>query len=215
MTKGNLDLVPEYFIRKQSQVNSERFVTEELKELEIKILGAQDKIYDLEYNLFMEVIENLKVYISEIQEVSSCVAIIDCITSLSIVAQEKNYCKPILNSESKIELIESRHPVVEAFSQIDFITNDCYLDNNNRTMIITGPNMAGKSTYLRQIALIALMAQVGSFVPAKYANVCVVDRVFSRIGAYDDLVNHQSTFMVEMNETANILNNATEKVWSY
>ena len=211
VTKSNLDSIPEYFIRKQSQLNSERFVTEELKELEIKILGAQDRIYEIEFNLFIEILEKIKKYIKEVQDVSNAIAVIDCIGSFSIIAQEKNYCKPVLNSDSRIELCESRHPVVEAFSNVDFISNDCYLDNNNRTMIITGPNMAGKSTYLRQIALISLMAQMGSFVPAKYANLCVVDRVFSRIGAYDDLVNHQSTFMVEMNETANILNNATSK----
>lgn len=211
ITKSNLNLVPNYFIRKQSQLNSERFVTEELKELEIKILGAQERIYELEYNLFLEILEKLKKYIEDVQEVSNSISILDCLSSFSIVAQEKNYCKPKLNSESKIELRESRHPVIEAFSQIDFINNDCFLDDKNRTMIITGPNMAGKSTYLRQVALISLMAQIGSFVPAKYANLCVLDRVFSRIGAYDDLVNHQSTFMVEMNETANILNNATEK----
>ncbi len=211
VTKSNLHLVPDDFIRKQSQVNSERFVTEELKELEVKILGAQEKIYEIEYNLFMELLEKLKKYVIEIQDVSRCISVLDCIISFATVSQERNYCKPNINSESKIELKESRHPVIEVFSDVDFISNNCILDTESRTMIITGPNMAGKSTYLRQIALSCLMAQMGCFVPALSANLCVLDRVFSRIGAHDDLVNHQSTFMVEMNETANILNNATSK----
>ena len=211
VTKNNLHLVPEDFIRKQSQVNSERFVTEELKELEVKILGAQEKIYELEYNLFMEIMDDLKEFVVEIQDVSRCIAVIDCLVSFAVVSQEKNYCKPVMNSGYDLKLIGSRHPVIEAFGDVDFINNDCTLNSDNKSMIITGPNMAGKSTYLRQVALCCLMAQMGCFVPASSAELCVVDRVFSRIGAYDDLVNHQSTFMVEMNETANILNNATEK----
>ncbi|MDD4563725.1 MAG: DNA mismatch repair protein MutS [Candidatus Nanoarchaeia archaeon] len=210
ITKSNLNLVPEDFIRKQSQVNSERFVTEELKELELKILSAQDKIYELEYNLYMEVLDSLRDYIHEVQYVANSISIIDVLSSFSIVSQEKNYSKPKINNEHIIELKESRHPVIESLGDVDFITNDCNLDSKNRTMIITGPNMAGKSTYLRQIALSILMAQMGCFVPASVANICIVDRVFSRIGAYDDLVNKQSTFMVEMNETANILNNASK-----
>ncbi len=210
VTKSNLHLVPEHFIRKQSQLNSERFVTEELKSLESKILGAQERIYELELELFLDVIAQLNEYTTDIQKSANNIATIDCITSFSQISQEKNYTKPIFNTEGIFNLINSRHPVIEAFSNVDFIPNNCNLSNNKRTMIITGPNMAGKSTYLRQVALITLMAQVGCFVPADYANLPITDRVFSRIGAYDDLVNSQSTFMVEMNETANILNNATK-----
>jgi len=209
ITKTNLHLVPEHYIRKQSQLNSERFITEELKELESKILGAQERIFVLELELFEEIITQLKDFTVDIQKTAKNLATIDCIISFSQVAQERGYTKPKFNNNETFDLIESRHPVIEAFSNIDFIANDCKLTQNKRTMIITGPNMAGKSTYLRQVALITLMAQIGSFVPAKYANLPIIDRVFSRIGAYDDLVNQQSTFMVEMNETANILNNAT------
>ena len=209
ITKSNLHLVPEHYIRKQSQLNSERFVTEELKSLESKILGAEERIYELELNLFLDILTKLNEYIIDIQKSADNISIIDCITSFSQVAQEKNYTKPIFNNEGILDIINSRHPVIEAFSDIDFIPNNCQLSNSERTMIITGPNMAGKSTYLRQIALITLMAQIGCFVPAHYANLPIIDRLFSRIGAYDDLVNHQSTFMVEMNETANILNNAS------
>lgn len=211
ITKANTHLVPEHYIRKQSQLNSERFITEELKELESKILGAQERIFSLELELFEEVVNQLKDYTIDIQKTAKNLSIIDCIVSFSQVAQEKNYTKPSFNEDQTFDLVESRHPVIEAFSNIDFIANDCKLSNSKRTMIITGPNMAGKSTYLRQVALITLMAQMGSFVPAKYANLPIIDRVFSRIGAYDDLVNQQSTFMVEMNETANILNNASQK----
>lgn len=211
ITKSNLHLVPEDYIRKQSQVNIERFVTEELKELELKILSAQERIYELEYNLYLEILDQLKDYIVEIQEVAESISKLDVLSSFSIVSQEREYCKPKINDKSEINLKESRHPVIETLNDVDFITNDCNINYENRTMIITGPNMAGKSTYLRQIALSILMAQMGCFVPAKKADICIIDRVFSRIGAYDDLVNKQSTFMVEMNETANILNNATKK----
>jgi len=211
ITKPNLHLVPEDYIRKQSQLNSERFITEELKELESKILGAQERIYELEYNLFIEILEKLSDSIVDIQKTAKNIAELDCIVSLAQVAQERGYTRPRFNEEGIYDLKKSRHPVIEAFSDVDFIPNDCALSNHERTMIITGPNMAGKSTYLRQTALISLLAQMGSFVPAEYANLPIIDRVFSRIGAYDDLVNQQSTFMVEMNETANILNNASSK----
>jgi DNA mismatch repair protein MutS len=211
VTKSNLSLVPPEYIRKQTQLNCERFVTEELKDLEEKIIGAQERIYELEFELFNGVLEKLSEYTTKIQECAKNLAVIDCIISLSQIAQEKSYTKPSFNDSNIIELSNSRHPVIEEFSEIDFISNDCKLTEKQRTMIITGPNMAGKSTFLRQVALISLLAQIGSFVPAKYANLIIVDRIFSRIGAYDDLVNKQSTFMVEMNETANILNNATDK----
>ena len=210
ITKKNIDSVPEYYIRKQSQINSERFVTEELKELEVKILGAQERIFEIEYNLFMEVLEKLREFVMEVQMTSEKLSVLDCLLSFSVVSNKNNYIKPLFNDEGIIELKDCRHPVVEMFGDIDFIPNNCSLSDKQRTMIITGPNMAGKSTYLRQVALCSLMAQVGCFVPASSARLCVVDRIFSRIGAYDDLVNKQSTFMVEMNETANILNNATE-----
>lgn len=210
VTKSNLHLVPGEYIRRQTQVNSERFITEELKEKESKILGAQERIYELEYELFINVLEDLKQFINDIQDISEKVSEIDTLLSFAGVAEKNNYCKPVLNSEGVLDIKEGRHPVVEALSGVDFINNSCYLDNDNRTMIITGPNMSGKSTYLRQVVIICLLAQMGSFVPAKSAKVPVIDRVFSRIGAYDDLVHGQSTFMVEMNETANILNNATK-----
>ncbi len=210
VTKANLHLVPKDYIRKQTQVNSERFITEELKEKESKILSAQERIFELEYELFMEVLKSLKKYTSEIQDTAGKIAKLDCLISFAQVAQNNNYCKPRFNDKKILNIQEGRHPVIEAFSDVDFISNSCYLKEDLRVMIITGPNMAGKSTFLRQVALICLMAQMGSFVPAQSAELPIIDRVFSRIGAYDDLVHSQSTFMVEMNETANILNNATE-----
>jgi DNA mismatch repair protein MutS len=210
VTKSNLSSVPVDYIRKQTQVNSERFITEDLKQMESKILGAQEKIYELEYELFFDILEKLKKDIPQIQETANKISQIDVLTSFGIVSLENNYCKPILNDSGELELIESRHPVIEKFSEVSFISNDCSLDYGNRTILLTGPNMAGKSTYLRQIALSILMAQIGCFVPATKAKIPLIDKIFSRIGAYDDLVNQQSTFMVEMNETANILNNATK-----
>lgn len=210
ITRSNLHLVPKDYIRKQTQVNCERFITEELKEKESKILGAEERIFEIEYNLFLEVLDQLKNYINDIQLSADKIGKLDCILSLSEVAQSNNYVKPEYNDNKILEIIDGRHPVIEAFSGLEFIPNSCILSENKRTMIITGPNMAGKSTYLRQIALICLMGQIGSFVPAKKVILPVIDRIFTRIGAYDDLVHSQSTFMVEMNETANILNNATE-----
>jgi DNA mismatch repair protein MutS len=211
ITKANLHLVPENYIRKQTQVNSERFVTEDLKEKEMKILGAQERIFELEYNLFMDILNHLKSYVNDIQLAAKKIAKLDCLVSFAQVAQFNNYCKPMLNNDNILNIEDGRHPVIEAFSDIDFVCNSCFLDNKKRMMIITGPNLAGKSTFLRQIALICLMAQMGSFIPAKSAKLPILDRIFSRIGAYDDLVHGQSTFMVEMSESANILNNATEK----
>ena len=210
VTKSYLNLVPDDYIRKQTQVNSERFVTEELKEKENKILGAQERIYELEFQIFSEIVSELKRYIVPIQDASKKIARLDVLVSFASTSEEYDYCEPILNDRGMFEIINARHPVIEAFSKINFIPNDCRMDDIQRTMIITGPNMAGKSTYLRQNALIVLMAQIGCFVPARSANMPVFDRIFSRIGAYDNLVREQSTFMVEMNEAANILNNATE-----
>lgn len=211
VTKTNLHLVPDYYIRKQSQVNSERFITEELKEKENKILGAQERIYELEFEIFNNIVTELKKFTKAIQKASQKIAKLDVLNSFGIISEENDYTMPKFSEESEFEIIEGRHPVIEVFSEIDFISNNCSLTNNERTMLITGPNMAGKSTYLRQNALIILMAQIGCFVPAESAKLPVFDRIFSRIGAYDNLVKEQSTFMVEMNESANILNNATEK----
>ncbi len=210
VSKSNLHLVPEEYIRKQTQVNAERYITEELKEMENKILGAEERNVQLEYELFMQVLEELKRFIAPIQDIAKKLATLDCIISHAHLAQARAYVKPEMNEDGVLELIDSRHPVVEALSSHPFIPNNCSLREDARMMIITGPNMAGKSTYMRQVALITLMAHIGCFVPAQSASVCVVDRIFTRIGAYDDLVSGQSTFMVEMNETANILHNATK-----
>ncbi|MDA3837000.1 MAG: DNA mismatch repair protein MutS [Nanoarchaeota archaeon] len=209
ITKSNLHLVPEDYVRKQSQVNSERFVTEELKEKENKILGAQERIHELEFEIFNNIVGELKKFTRDIQKVAKKISKLDVLASFAEISDEHNYVLPEFNYEGMFEVHEGRHPVIEVFSDIDFISNECNLSENERTMLITGPNMAGKSTYLRQNALIVLMAQIGCFVPASSAKLPVFDRIFSRIGAYDNLVREQSTFMVEMNESANILNNAT------
>ncbi len=210
VSKSNLHRVPENYIRKQTLVNAERFITPELKEKEALILNAQEKINDLEYDLFVKVCDEIKKNTTEIQKISQQIAMLDVLLSFSIVAKDNNYTRPIINNENKIELKDCRHAVVELIENI-FVPNDIIIDDKQRTLIITGPNMAGKSVFMRQIALIQLMTQLGSFVPAKHANMCLVDRIFTRVGAYDDLTHGQSTFMVEMNETANILNNATNK----
>jgi len=213
VTRANLSLVPEDYIRKQTLVNSERFVTPDLKEYEEKILGAQEKIQEKEYALFDQVRKKAASHTMEIQESARIIAILDCILNFAQVALENNYCRPIFTPEESIKIVDGRHPVVEKFL-IDeiFVPNDTCLDSKeSRLLIITGPNMAGKSTYMRQVALIALMAQIGSFVPAKEAALSLTDRIFARVGAADDLVGGQSTFMIEMNEVANILNNATSR----
>lgn len=210
VTKSNINLVPDHYIRKQTQANSERYITEELKEMESKILGAQERIVELEFNLFLEVIDKLKSEIESVQVVAKHLAQLDCILCFAQVAQKKGYTRPEL-TEDTLEIIDGRHPVIEAFSNVAFIPNDCTFNSQKSMMIITGPNMAGKSTFMRQVALIALMSHAGSFVPATSAKIPLIDKIFTRIGAYDDLVSGQSTFMVEMSEAANILNNATRK----
>ena len=187
--------------------------TDELKHLEDIILGAEDKLYSLEYDLFCEVRERIAAEVVRIQNTAKAVAMIDVYASLSVVATQNNFVRPKINEKGIIDIKNGRHPVVEKMISNDmFIANDTYLDNGmNRISIITGPNMAGKSTYMRQTALIVLMAQTGSFVPADSANICIVDRIFTRVGASDDLASGQSTFMVEMTEVANILRNATPK----
>ena len=211
VTNSFKDKVPPEWVRKQTLTNAERYTTDELKHLEDVILGAEDKLYSLEYDLFSEVRERIASQVVRIQGTAKAVAMIDAYASLSVVATQNNYVRPKINDKGVIDIKNGRHPVVEKMISNDmFIANDTYLDNNsNRVAIITGPNMAGKSTYMRQTALIVLMAQTGSFVPADSANICIVDRIFTRVGASDDLASGQSTFMVEMTEVANILRNAT------
>lgn len=212
VTNSFKDLVPDYFIRKQTLTNAERYTTDELKNLEDVILGAEDKLYSLEYELFCEVRDKIAAEVIRIQKTARTIAGTDVYVSLSDVATRSNYVKPSINEKGVIQVKGGRHPVVEKMMRDDlFVSNDTYLDNGrNRISIITGPNMAGKSTYMRQTALIVLMAQIGSFVPADEANIGICDRIFTRVGASDDLASGQSTFMVEMTEVANILRNATK-----
>lgn len=213
ITNAFKDQVPDNYIRKQTLTNAERYITQELKELEDLILGAEDKLYALEYELFCDVRDKVGTEVVRIQQTAKAVAAIDVLASLALVAQRNNYVRPKINNSGVIDIKNGRHPVVEQMIENDmFIANDTYLDNQKkRISIITGPNMAGKSTYMRQTALIVLMAQIGSFVPAEKANIGIVDRIFTRVGASDDLASGQSTFMVEMTEVANILRNATSK----
>ena len=207
------NMVPDDYVRKQTLTNAERYSTPELKELEDLILGAEDKLFALEYELFCQVRNSIAEEIVRIQRTAKAIAQLDVLVSFGTVAQKNNYVKPDINCRGIIDVKGGRHPVVELMTQNDmFVKNDVYLDNgNNRVSIITGPNMAGKSTYMRQAALIALMAQTGSFVPADSANIGICDRIFTRVGASDDLASGQSTFMVEMTEVANILRNATRQ----
>ncbi len=220
VTKTNLGLVPDNYIRKQTLVSSERFITQELKEYETKVLDAEDRLKELELELFNNLIEGIKDYEENLLNTSMNIAIIDFLYSLAVAAKKYDYNKPVVNNDEIIEITEGRHPVIERLiikhfissSSDKFIPNDTLLDcGNNRLILITGPNMAGKSTYMRQVALIVLMAQIGSFIPAKSACIGIADRIFTRIGAVDFIAKGQSTFMVEMTETANILNNATQR----
>ncbi len=213
VTNSYKDLVPDYYVRKQTLANAERYYTPELKELEDSILGAEDRLNTIEYEFFKSVRDTIAGEVDRIQISAKAIALLDAIISLSVVAEKNHYTRPVINNRGVIEIKDGRHPVVEQMINADqFISNDCYLDIDSNTIaIITGPNMAGKSTYMRQVALIVLMAQIGSFVPAATAQIGVVDRIFTRVGASDDLSTGQSTFMVEMNEVANILNNATNK----
>lgn len=213
VTNSFKELVPENYIRKQTLTNAERYITQELKDLEDLILGAEDKLYALEYELFCEVRDKVGAEVVRIQKTAKAVAALDVFASLALVAQRNNYVRPKINESGVLDIKNGRHPVVEQMIEHDmFIANDTYLDNQKkRVSIITGPNMAGKSTYMRQTALIVLMAQIGSFVPADKANIGIVDRIFTRVGASDDLASGQSTFMIEMTEVANILRNATSR----
>ena len=211
VTNSFKDMVPDYFVRKQTLTNAERFTTDELKQLEDVIMGAEEKLTALEYDLFCEVRDSISSQVVRIQQTARAIAGIDVFCSLSSVATRRNYVKPSINEKGVIHIKNGRHPVVEQMMRDDlFVANDTFLDNGkNRLSVITGPNMAGKSTYMRQVALIVLMAQLGSFVPAQEADIGICDRIFTRVGASDDLASGQSTFMVEMTEVANILRNAT------
>lgn len=212
VTNSFKDQVPDYFVRKQTLSNAERFTTEELKRLEDIIMGAEDKLVSLEYDLFCQVRDSIGAQVVRIQKTAKAIAGVDVFCSLSLVATRRNYVKPMINEKGVIQIKNGRHPVVEQMMRDDlFVANDTLLDNaKNRLSVITGPNMAGKSTYMRQVALIVLMAQLGSFVPAQEADIGICDRIFTRVGASDDLASGQSTFMVEMTEVANILRNATK-----
>ncbi|WP_195954115.1 DNA mismatch repair protein MutS [Clostridium tertium] len=214
ISKANYTSIPEgRYIRKQTLANAERFITQELKEMEDKILGAEEKLVSLEYDLFIEVREAIEKEIARLKQSARIIGNLDALSTLSLIAVENDYVKPSINEDGIIEINEGRHPVVEkVIGKGEFVSNDTTLNSNdNRLLLITGPNMAGKSTYMRQVALITLMAQIGSFVPAKSANISICDKIFTRIGASDDLAGGKSTFMVEMWEVSNILKNATSK----
>ena len=212
VSKSNLNMVPDRYVRKQTLANGERFITEELKNLESQILGAQEKLVGLEYSIFIEIRNKISKQIERIQQTANIISIIDVLTSFAEISSDYNYVMPIVDESGEIDIKEGRHPVIEKMlPKNEFVANDTYLNNDeDRFSIITGPNMAGKSTYMRQVALITIMAQIGCFVPASYAKIGIVDKVFTRVGASDDLSMGQSTFMVEMSEVATILKNATK-----
>ncbi|MFP4403610.1 MAG: DNA mismatch repair protein MutS [Candidatus Woesearchaeota archaeon] len=210
VSKTQLSLVPEHYIRKQTTANSERYITEELKEIENKILNAEEKICEIELNLYLEIVNDIVKYGSEIQNSSNLIAILDLLVSFADVSLSNNYVRPIVTNDYVLDIKKARHPVIEKNTS-NFIENDIFMDEENRTFIITGPNMAGKSTFMRQNALIILIAQIGCFVPAEFAKIGIVDRIYTRVGASDDISSGQSTFMMEMMQTAVILNNATRR----
>jgi DNA mismatch repair protein MutS len=213
ISKSNLYLAPQDYIRKQTLVNGERFVTPELKEMENKIIGAEEKAKSLESEIFTALREKILLQIGKLLETAAIIAEIDVLAALADCAAKNSYCRPKITEERVLDIKEGRHPVLDMkMTRERFVPNDTVIDGDeNRIIIITGPNMAGKSTYIRQVALIVIMAQIGSFVPAKSAQIGIMDRIFTRVGASDDISRGQSTFMVEMTEAANILNNATEK----
>ena len=213
ISKGQTDRVPESFQRRQTLVNAERYITPELKEYEQKVLTAEEKISAIESELFNAIRQEVAKYSGPVLRIAQGLSVIDCLQGLAEAARMHDYVRPLVDNSQKLEICDGRHPIIEA-SHIGekFIPNDTLLDDQGqKLLLITGPNMAGKSTYIRQVAMIAIMAQIGSFVPAKSAHIGVVDKVFTRIGASDDLSRGQSTFMVEMTETANILNNVTDR----
>lgn len=211
VSKGQSSSVPDYFVRKQTLVNAERYIVPELKDFENKILSAKEKIQQLEYYLFSCLREKVRAKIAELQQTARAVASVDVLTALAMAAYKYNYVRPELNNKGTIKIVDGRHPVVERLLEKEiFVPNNTNLDSSERMMVITGPNMAGKSTYMRQVALLVLMTQIGSFIPARQASICPVDKIFTRVGASDDLATGQSTFMVEMNEVAQILRYATK-----
>ena len=212
ITKGQISNVPEslHWERRQTLTGCERYISPELKEKEALILNAEEKIIDLEYRLFCEIKETIKKQILKLTDTANLVAELDAITALSVDAEELHLVRPTLNTNHKIEIKNGRHPVIEKVSNKEYVSNDCIMDESINTLLITGPNMSGKSTYMRQLAIILIMAQMGSFVPATSANLPIVDKIFTRIGASDDLVSGESTFMVEMKEAKNAICNATE-----
>jgi len=212
VTNSFKDLVPANYVRKQTLTGAERYITEELKEMETKVLGAKERMIALEYELFQRLREYVANNLSRVQQTAVALSKLDVYVSLADVAKKNNYTCPEVDTSDIIDLRDSRHPVVEKFMKNEmFVPNDVYFDESTRLLLITGPNMAGKSTYMRQTALIVIMAQIGSFVPARSARIGIVDKVFTRIGASDDLAQGQSTFMLEMSECAYILKNATRK----
>jgi len=212
VSKGQKDKVPDFFQRRQTLVNSERFITNDLKDYEIKVFSAEEKTKALELELYEELKENLLAYYEKILSAAKAVAIVDVLNSFAIIAIENDYIKPTIDDSSDLIIEQGKHPIVEKnIGSSSFIPNDTYFDVNKQLYLITGPNMAGKSTYIRQVAMLVIMAQMGAFIPAVKAKIGIVDKLFTRIGASDDLAKGQSTFMVEMSETANILNNATDK----
>ena len=213
VTHANTTAVPANYVRKQTLVNAERYITPELKEFETKILGAQEKIVNLEHHLFLQLRDFVKQRLTEIQTTARCLAVLDCLLSLAEAAAQYRYVRPTMTEDQRIVIREGRHPVVERLLAGEiFVPNDTLLDSREcEIMILTGPNMAGKSTYMRQVALLTLMAQAGSFIPAKEAEISPVDRIFTRVGASDDLATGQSTFMLEMTEVSQILKNATSR----
>ena len=212
VSKGQSSAVPDYFVRKQTLVNAERYIVPELKEFENKILGAKEKIQQLEYYLFNELRELIRAHVSELQETARALGVVDVLVGLATAAYKYNYVRPELNNTGDLRIVDGRHPVVERLLEKElFVPNNVQLNNSDeRMVVITGPNMAGKSTYMRQVALLVLMTQMGSFIPARSASICPVDKIFTRVGASDDLATGQSTFMMEMNEVAQILHNATK-----
>lgn len=211
VSKGQSSSVPDYFVRKQTLVNAERYIVPELKDFENKILSAKEKIQQLEYYLFSCLREKVRAKIAELQQTARAVASVDVLTALAMAAYKYNYVRPELNNKGTIKIVDGRHPVVERLLEKEiFVPNNTNLDSSERMIVITGPNMAGKSTYMRQVALLVLMTQIGSFIPARQASICPVDKIFTRVGASDDLATGQSTFMVEMNEVAQILRYATK-----
>jgi DNA mismatch repair protein MutS len=213
VSKGQTDRMPSSFERRQTLTNAERYITQELKDYESKVLNAEEKMSALESELFTQLRLEVAKYSPQIQTIAQSIAKFDCLASLAMIARQHEYIRPIVDESQVVQIIGGRHPVIEAINQSEkFVPNDTLLDNDSsRLLLITGPNMAGKSTYIRQVALITLMAQIGSYIPAKSAQIGIVDKIFTRIGASDDLTRGQSTFMVEMTETANILNNATSR----